>query len=117
MAQDPVAQPKGATAVMRDPVCAAIVPADAVGAAVTRPDGVYSFCSEECLAIFETNPDKFVGPGHRRVVDPVCGQSLWFGQTIFHFEHKGTDHRFCGEACYDRFTLDPDYFHDAPEFA
>lgn len=102
---------------LRDPVCAMIVPDGKVGAAVTHAGQVFTFCSEECMIIFEEHPEKYTPAGHERVVDPVCGKAFWRSQSIFHYEYKGNIYRFCGEECYDLFTLDPADYAETPEFA
>ncbi len=110
-------RPTDPATTLRDPVCNMIVRGDRVGAAVTRDGQVYTFCSEECMIIFEEHPEKYIPEGHVREVDPVCGKAFWRSQTIFHYQHKDTVYRFCGEECYDLFSLDPADYAETPEFA
>lgn len=93
------------------------VPNGTAAAVISHKGVVYSFCSESCSLQFSADPDSFVGPGTRSVVDPVCGMPFQLADTILHRQHRGREYHFCSKECYGKFLLDPDAYANPRDVA
>ncbi len=87
----------------------------------------YYFCSEECKAAFEKDPEKFIEqhkehahqkahkckanctcPKCTATSTCVCGMKMKKSEAKFSAEYKGKTYYFCCEKCKEKFEKDPE---------
>jgi Cu+-exporting ATPase len=87
----------------RDPVCGMDVDREnPQGGIVQRGRYAYHFCSEDCRARFEAEPERYIA------LDPVCGMEVnpKAPKGGAH-EHGGVRYYFCNPKCLAKFSADP----------
>ena len=54
---------------VKDPVCGMMIDSETATARVDMDGQTYYFCSTECRAVFEANPDRYIGEDTQSPVD------------------------------------------------
>lgn len=93
-----------------DPVCRMKVSPDTAEATATVNGTEYFFCSPDCKAAFEANPEKYLNsPDGKLVACPVCGMSVDSSSAV-NSSYKDTTYYFCCSKCKGKFDADPEAF-------
>ena len=112
-------------------------------AKVERGGKNFYFCCQGCATKFQSDPEKYLRPGHIpsqhhmgggglislgaakpatgtavTVKDPVCGMTVDPARAAGKHEYQGQTYYFCNPKCNERFAGDPEkYLHPAPQHA
>ncbi len=123
-----------------DPICGMTVEPAASAGRHEYAGTTYYFCSRHCLERFQTDPARYLRPGHPGAasaaaplmmpssktkglvmvepprptgpssVDPVCGMTVFHDSATATHEHAGTTYYFCCLGCQTKFKADPDRY-------
>jgi P-type Cu+ transporter len=109
---------------MIDPICGMTVDPKNAAGSYTYKGQTYYFCSQHCLAMFKTDPEKFLNsPMHAHATDhepsaentltatdPVCGMTVDPSKAAGKYDHNGQTYYFCSQHCLTKFKEDPEKF-------
>src|SRR6185369_9495374 len=119
----------GASAGAKDPVCGMTVNPEKAAASLKHGGKNYYFCCQGCATKFQSDPEKYLQPGHQpsmqqmsgnglislgaaksagasatiSVRDPVCGMTVDPAKAAGKYEYQGQTYYFCNPMCEDRF--------------
>ena len=128
----------GNSAGFKDPVCGMTVNPEKAAARVEHAGKTYYFCCQGCATKFQSDPEKYLRPGHTasmahmgggglvslgtpkaaldRVIDPVCGMTVDPAKAAGKYDYQGKTYYFCNPKCQERFQSAPEkYLHPAPQ--
>jgi YHS domain-containing protein/multidrug efflux pump subunit AcrA (membrane-fusion protein) len=95
-----------------DPVCGMGV-RQAEALSLEHEGNIYYFCSQHCLAHFQSDPGFFSARvwvyKKTDVSDPVCGMDLKKAEAVT-YRYQGKSYYFCCEECKRKFKKSPDKF-------
>ncbi len=122
----------------KDPVCGMTVNPEKAAARLEHGGKNYYFCCQGCATKFQSDPEKYLQPGHQpsmqqmsgsglialsaakpasaavtvSVRDPVCGMTVDPARAAGKYEYQGQSYYFCNPRCEERFKADPEkYLH------
>ncbi len=128
----------------KDPVCGMTVVPEKAAARLEHGGKNYYFCCQGCATKFQSDPEKYLQPGHQpstqhmsgsglislgaakpasaavtvSVRDPVCGMTVDPARAAGKYEYQGQTYYFCNPKCEERFKADPEkYLHPGSDQA
>ena len=128
----------------KDPVCGMTVNPEKAAARLEHGGKNYYFCCQGCATKFQSDPEKYLQPGHQpsmqhmsgsglislgaakpasaavtvSVRDPVCGMTVDPARAAGKYEYQGQSYYFCNPKCEERFRADPEkYLHPGSDQA
>lgn len=135
MDKNPFPVLQGGASAAKDPVCGMTVNPETAAARVEHGGKNYYFCCQGCATKFQSDPEKYLQPGHSAsmqhisgsglvslgaakpatatvvtVKDPVCGMTVDPSEAAGKYEYQGQTYYFCNPKCEERFKADPEKY-------